>query len=105
MNGNPKDGNGGGDLSGRLRRLDEKLDALEARERQNRSVPAAGVADRSGIAKGLRFSAEIIGGAVTGFLIGWVFDRLTGLSPLGMIFFILLGFVAAIVNILRTANR
>jgi ATP synthase protein I len=105
MTGNPKDGNGGGDLSERLRRLDEKLDALEARERQNQSVPVAGAADRSGIAKGLRFSAEIIGGAVTGFLIGWVFDRLTGLSPLGIIFFILLGFVAAIINIIRTANR
>jgi ATP synthase protein I len=105
MSGDPRDGNGGGDLSDRLRRLDEKLDALEARDRQDRSVPAAGVADRSGIAKGLRFSAEIIGGAVTGFLIGWVFDKLTGLAPLGMIVFILLGFVAAIVNILRTANR
>jgi ATP synthase protein I len=105
MSGDPRDGNGGGDLSDRLRRLDEKLDALEARDRQKQSVPAAGVADRSGIAKGLRFSAEIIGGAVTGFLIGWVFDKLTGLSPLGIIFFILLGFVAAIINIVRTANR
>lgn len=102
MSGDPKSENGGGDLSERLRRLDEKLDAREAEEKRNHSAPAPDAADRTGFTRGLKLSGDFIGGVVAGFAVGWAFDKLTGWSPWGLIVFILLGFAAGILNVLRT---
>jgi ATP synthase protein I len=102
MNGDPKSGNGGGDLSERLRRLDEKLDAREAEELREKSAPPSDAADKTGFTRGLKLSGDFIGGVVAGFAVGWAFDKLTGWSPWGLIVFILLGFAAGILNVLRT---
>lgn len=102
MPGDPKEGNGGGELSERLRRLDEKLDAREAEDKRKHSAPSTDAADRSGFTRGLKLSGDFIGGVVAGFAVGWAFDKLTGWSPWGLIVFILLGFVAGILNVLRT---
>lgn len=102
MTGNPKDGNGGGDLSERLRRLDEKLDAREAGELRKSPAPQPNAADRSGFSQGLKLSGDFVGGVVAGFAVGWVFDKLTGWSPWGLIVFVLLGFAAGVVNVLRS---
>ena len=104
MAGDPKSGNGGSDLSERLRRLDEKLDAREAEERRNRPAPPATAADRSGFSRGLRLSGDFVGGIVAGFAVGWAFDKLTGWSPWGLIVFILLGFAAGVLNVLRSVG-
>jgi len=102
MPGDPREGNGGGELSERLRRLDEKLDAREAEDKRKLSAPAPDAADRSGFTRGLKLSGDFIGGVVAGFAVGWAFDKLTGWSPWGLIVFILLGFAAGILNVLRT---
>ena len=102
MPGDPREGNGGGELSERLRRLDEKLDAREAEDTRKHSAPSTDAADRSGFTRGLKLSGDFIGGVVAGFAVGWAFDKLTGWSPWGLIVFILLGFVAGILNVLRT---
>lgn len=102
MAGDPRGGNGGGDLSERLRRLDEKLDAREAEELRNRPAPPTTAADRSGFSRGLRLSGDFVGGVVAGFAVGWAFDKLTGWSPWGLIVFILLGFAAGVLNVLRS---
>ncbi len=102
MSGDPRDGNGGGDLSERLRRLDEKLDAREAEEKRTKPAPSTDAADRSGFTRGFRLSGDFVGGVVAGFAVGWVFDKLTGWSPWGMIVFVLLGFAAGVLNVLRT---
>ena len=102
MPGDPKDGNNGDELSERLRRLDEKLDARNAEEMRTRSAPQADAADKSGFTRGLKLSGDFVGGVVAGFGVGWVFDKLTGWSPWGMIVFVLLGFAAGVLNVLRT---
>jgi len=104
MAGDPRDGNGGGDLSERLRRLDEKLDARTVEEKRNYSAPPADAADQSGFTRGLKLSGDFVGGVVAGFGVGWVFDKLTGWSPWGLIVFILLGFVAGVLNVLRSVG-
>jgi len=101
MPGDPREGNGG-ELSERLRRLDEKLDARNAEETRTRSAAPADAADNSGFTRGLKLSGDFVGGVVAGFGVGWVFDKLTGWSPWGLIVFILLGFAAGILNVLRT---
>lgn len=102
--GDPKSGNGGGDLSERLRRLDEKLDAREAEELRTRSAAPPDAADKSGFTRGLKLSGDFVGGVVAGFGVGWVFDKLTGWSPWGLIVFILLGFAAGVLNVLRSVG-
>jgi len=101
MTGDPR-GNSGDDLSGRLRRLDEKLDAREAEEMRKQPAPTPNAADRSGFSGGLKLSGDFVGGVVAGFAVGWAFDKLTGWSPWGLIVFVLLGFVAGVLNVLRS---
>lgn len=104
MSGDPKSGNGGGDLSDRLRRLDEKLDARAAEEMRTKPAPPPDAADRSGFTRGMKLSGDFVGGVVAGFAVGWVFDKLTGWSPWGLIVFILLGFAAGVLNVLRSVG-
>ena len=56
------------------------------------------------MALGFRLSSELVAGVVVGAAIGWVFDRLLSTSPFGFIVFLLLGFVAGVVNVVRTAG-
>jgi ATP synthase protein I len=46
----------------------------------------------------------LIAGVVVGAAIGWGFDRLLSTSPFGFIVFVLLGFVAGVFNVVRSAG-
>ena len=50
------------------------------------------------MARGFRLSSELIAGVVVGAVIGWGFDRLL------LIVFFLLGFVAGVINVMRSAG-
>ena len=54
--------------------------------------------------RGFQLSSELIAGVVVGALIGWGFDRLLSTSPFGLIVFLLLGFTAGVVNVIRSAG-
>lgn len=56
------------------------------------------------MAIGFRLSSELVAGVVVGAAIGWGFDRLLSTSPFGFIVFMLLGFVAGVFNVVRTAG-
>ena len=56
------------------------------------------------MALGFRLSSELIAGVVVGAVIGWGIDRLLSISPFGLILFVLLGFVAGVVNVVRSAG-
>ena len=57
------------------------------------------------MALGFRLSSELVAGVVIGAAIGWGFDRLLSTSPLGLIVFVLAGFVAGVVNVVRSAGK
>ncbi|MFN3351410.1 AtpZ/AtpI family protein [Pseudorhodoplanes sp.] len=88
----------------------ERLKGLGARLGQTgQAKPAENdsgkyVSDPQAMAKGFRLSAELVAGVLVGALIGWFLDRLTGLSPWGMIVFLLLGFAAGVLNVMRAAG-
>jgi len=91
-------------LSARLRSLGERLDQVSP----NRSVESGSTsqpsADMSGFARGMRLSAELVGGVAIGFILGWLIDRWLGTSPWGMIVLLLLGFAAGVLNVMRSAG-
>jgi len=91
------------DLSARLQRLGERLDRQTGTRRQVESGPSS-KSDPSAIARGFRLSIELVGGVAVGAFIGWALDRWLGISPWGMIVFLLLGFAAGVVNVMRAAG-
>jgi ATP synthase protein I len=92
------------DLSARLRRLGDRLDQVRASQPSG-STPDAGPApDRSGLARGLRLSSELVAGVLVGGALGYALDYWLGIRPWGFIVFLLLGFVAGIVNLMRAAG-
>src|SRR5580700_10852216 len=95
-------------LSARLGSLDHRLseirDSRKIRTDQPGSEGGDGAARASAMALGFRLSSELIAGVVVGALLGWAFDRLLSTSPFGLIAFVLLGFVAGVVNVIRSAG-
>jgi ATP synthase protein I len=95
-------------LSARLgslnRRLSEIRDGQKGRTDQPGTESGDDAARASAMARGFRLSSELVAGVVVGALIGWGFDRLLSTSPFGFIVFFLLGFVAGVVNVVRSAG-
>src|SRR5712671_1512473 len=95
-------------LSARLGSLDHRLseirDSRKIRTDQPGSEGGDGAARASAMALGFRLSSELIAGVIVGALLGWAFDHLLSTSPWGLIVFVLLGFVAGVVNLVRSAG-
>ncbi len=104
------DGEAGGrsseeaDLDARRRALGSKLEALEQKRTETRgSANQSG--DKSGMGSGFRYSADFVSAVLVGCGIGYLFDRLLGTRPWGLMIFVVLGFVAGVLNLLRLAER
>ena len=80
-----------GELEQRLSRLEVELTRKGA---LRQPVPEGERSERSGS----------VAGVVVGGVIGWSLDRFAGTSPWGMIVFLLLGFAAGTLNVLRAAG-
>ena len=92
-------------LSARLQRLNEGLGhARDAAGGPSDSPDREQAATASGYAKGFRLSSELVAGVVVGAGIGWLIDRWLGVSPWGLIVFLLLGFAAGVLNVMRSAG-
>jgi len=95
-------------LSARLgslnRRLSEFRDSHKVGTDQFGGEDEESAARASAMARGFRLSSELIAGVVVGAAIGWAFDYFLSTSPFGLIVFFLLGFVAGLVNLVRSAG-
>jgi ATP synthase protein I len=90
------------DLSARLQRLGQRLDQ-KGTSRPVETSPGPRT-DPSALARGFRLSTELVAGVLVGAFIGWLLDRWLGISPWGMIVFLLLGFAAGVINVMRAAG-
>ena len=90
-------------LSTRLKHLGERLDQIKSSKPAQDAAPRP-QSDASGMARGLRLSTELVAGVIVGAAIGWFLDRWLGISPWGFIVFLLLGFMAGILNVIRSAG-
>jgi len=91
-------------LSARLRDLGKRLGRHHPDRPSDSETGQGPAGDASAIARGFRLSAELIAGVLVGAGIGWLLDRWLGSSPLGMIVFLLLGFTAGVLNVMRAAG-
>jgi ATP synthase protein I len=89
-------------LSARLQRLGERLNTA-GRHSENDSGPRQTV-DTSAYARGFRLSTELVAGVLVGAGLGWLIDRWLGTSPWGLIVFLMLGFAAGVLNVMRAAG-
>ena len=91
-------------LSARLKRLGEQLGNVHPERPSDSSPGRPPAADPSAIARGFRLSTELVAGVLLGAAFGWVLDHLLGISPWGLIVFLLLGFAAGVLNVMRVAG-
>jgi ATP synthase protein I len=92
-------------LSARLQRLNEGLGQTRHTGRDpSDGAGAQQAATASGYARGFRLSSELVAGVLVGAGIGWLIDRLLGISPWGLTVFLLLGFAAGVLNVMRSAG-
>jgi ATP synthase protein I len=90
------------DLENRRRRLEASLATRRPEEQKaERSGKSGGLA---GYGQALKLSSEFIAGIAVGAGLGWMVDRWAETSPWGLIIFLLLGFGAGVLNVLRSAG-
>ncbi|MFC5385019.1 AtpZ/AtpI family protein [Aquamicrobium segne] len=90
------------DLERRRRKLGASLAARRPKALKGENDTQAGGA--SGYGQAFKLSSEFIAGVVVGVAIGWMVDRLAGTSPWGLVIFLLVGFAAGVLNVLRSAG-
>jgi ATP synthase protein I len=95
-------------LSARLGSLDQRLSEIRGSRKigtdQSGNEQDTAQARASAMAVGLRLSSELVAGVLVGAALGWGFDRLLSTSPWGLIVFLLLGFTAGVMNVMRAAG-
>jgi ATP synthase protein I len=95
-------------LSARLGSLDHRLseirDNRKLRTDQSGTESGDTAARTSAMALGFRLSSELVAGVVVGAAIGWGVDRWLSTTPFGLMVFLLLGFTAGVVNVVRSAG-
>ena len=91
-------------LSARLRHLGERLGQNKASRPPEYVAPPSAASNASMMARGFRLSSELVAGVLVGGLIGWALDKVLGISPWGFIVFLLLGFAAGVLNVMRAAG-
>lgn len=97
------------DHSFRDEELERRRKALEAKLAKSRPAANEGGKDgqpsrSAGYGQAMKLSSEFIAGIVIGAALGWVLDHFAGTSPWGLIVFLLLGFCAGVLNVLRSAG-
>ncbi|PWJ92614.1 MULTISPECIES: AtpZ/AtpI family protein [Mesorhizobium] len=90
------------DLERRRRDLEASLATRRPDRLEGKDDAKAGSA--AGYGQAVKLSSEFIAGVVVGAGIGWIIDRMAGTSPLGLIVFLLLGFGAGVLNVMRSAG-
>ena len=101
----PAAGSGSNADADLARRRDSLSRSLNAEQRQHAAAAAPRRSDTRGFSLGIRLAGEFVAAIVVGAAIGWGLDWLAGTTPWGMIGFLLLGFAAGVVNIMRSAEK
>lgn len=88
----------------RLTSLDARLKAAAQAEKVRTGTVRQQGPDK-GYRQGSRVLAELIAGPLGGALLGWLLDRWLGTSPWLLLALLILGFAAAIWNIVKISSQ
>ncbi|GGE14866.1 ATP synthase protein I [Aureimonas endophytica] len=91
-----------------LRRRGDALAAriAESRARLPGNQPEANrTQGMRGVAEGFKIASEFVAGVLVGTAIGYGIDSLFGTRPFGLIVFLLIGFAAGVLNVVRGTAR
>ncbi len=91
------------ELARRRLGLDATL-AERNRQRLVREASGSKTTGTVGYGQALKLSSEFIAGIAVGAGLGWIIDRLAGTTPWGLVVFLLLGFGAGVLNVMRSAG-
>jgi ATP synthase protein I len=89
-----------GELASRFDGLEGRLKAHRKDVEAERKASSGG--DRSGYARAVKLGSEFIAGIVVGAGLGWLIDRSLGTLPWGLIIFLMIGFAAGVLNVMRS---
>ena len=96
------------DLHERLERLSGAIEKkrLESAENVKREAEQSAIGGETGKAmgQGFRMLAELVSGVLVGAIIGWQLDQWSGMSPLFLIVFLILGVAAGFWNMMKSAS-
>lgn len=89
------------DLEQRSRAL---RDALGQREPPRKDAEKVNQDTATGFGRALKMSSEFVAGILVGAGLGYLVDIIAGTAPWGMIVFLMLGFAAGVLNVMRAAG-
>lgn len=110
MSNNGKDhGSGRGEISredrealrARAAGIGARLEQVKARH----APPSDSAARGAAFGQAFKIAIELVVGVLFGGLIGWALDRYLGSAPWLLVLFLVLGFAAGMMNVIRTAKR
>lgn len=91
----------------RSEEIGQRLDALRSkkaeRARTGRSSP--GGTQQSAYGAAFKFAAELLVGVIVGGGLGWALDRQFGTAPWLMVLWVIIGFAAGLLNVVRAAQE
>jgi ATP synthase protein I len=91
-------------LSARFQHLGERLGHFRPSRPSDSGSGPRPAGNASAMARGFRLSTELVAAVLVGAGLGWLLDKGLGISPWGMIVFLLLGFAAGVLNVMRAAG-
>jgi len=83
-----------------LKALSEKLEATK-KSHQEPDIQR----EKSGMGEGLKYASEFSAAVIVGAFLGYGVDKFAGSAPWGMLFGLLLGFSAGVMNVVRAAKE
>jgi ATP synthase protein I len=92
-------------FEGRISDLGDRLDKIKAQRQADADADLDAEMRGRGMAYGMRMAAELVAAVVVGSAIGYGLDRWLGSTPWLFLLFFVLGFVAGVVNVVRSYER
>ncbi|MGF1650052.1 MAG: AtpZ/AtpI family protein [Hyphomicrobiaceae bacterium] len=105
----PREGANGGGITpedrAEIKRRSEELGARLDSLKQSKAPKKMSSRDGSALGQALRMAIDPVVGVLVGLGIGLLIDNATGMRPLFLIVFLILGGVAGMWNLIRSADR
>lgn len=85
----------------RLNKLGDRLAAIHQQEVEKEQAEAAKRESSTGVSIGMRIGIELIAGTLVGGAIGYFIDQKLNTKPIFILAFVVLGFTAGMLDVLR----